>query len=169
MFLSIIFFSKTHSSGDASCWQYNIGRSQWLIRSSCFSKHRGTGFESRPGRMCVVEVVHIQFPKLFKCLECAVLSMRLCTMKNPWSLVHIWLRQILKYKASRLIETLSVNLSLRAHPIHSASHTASKQQTELWFKSRCSGFTNRTDSKMGPLLVSPKSGPELQVSTVLCT
>ena len=60
MFLSIIFFIKTHFPGDASCWQYNIGRPQWLIRASCGSKHRGTGFKSRAGRMCVIEVVHIQ-------------------------------------------------------------------------------------------------------------
>ena len=31
------------------------------------------------------DVCHIQCSKLFKCLECAVLSMVLCTIKNPWS------------------------------------------------------------------------------------
>ena len=33
------------------------------LRSSCGSKLRGTGFESRPGRMCVIEVGIIQFKK----------------------------------------------------------------------------------------------------------
>ena len=29
-----------------------------MAHSSCGSKLRGTGFESRPGRICVIEVVH---------------------------------------------------------------------------------------------------------------
>ena len=42
-----------------------------FIKLSC----RGTGFESRPGRIFVIGVVHIQCFKLFKELGCAVLSM----------------------------------------------------------------------------------------------
>ena len=45
----------------------------------------GTGFESRSSRKFVIDAVHIQCSKLFKGLECAVLSMVLCTMKNHWS------------------------------------------------------------------------------------
>ena len=56
---------------------------RWLIRSGCGSKIRGTGFEFRSGRMFVIEVVHIQSFKLFKGLECAVLSIVPCTIKNP--------------------------------------------------------------------------------------
>ena len=48
-------------------------------------KLRGTGFESRPGRIFVIEVVHVQCSKLFKYLDCAVLPMALCTLQNPWS------------------------------------------------------------------------------------
>ena len=44
-----------------------------------------TGFESWPGRMLIIGVVHIQFFKLLKSMECAVLSMVLCTIKSPWS------------------------------------------------------------------------------------
>ena len=51
------------------------GLSRWLIRSGCGSKLRGTVFESRPGRIFFIGVVHIQCSKLFKGLECAVLSM----------------------------------------------------------------------------------------------
>ena len=40
------------------------------------------GFESRPSRVFVTGVVHIQCPKLFKCLECTVLSMIQCTTKQ---------------------------------------------------------------------------------------
>ena len=40
-----------------------------MAHSSCGSKLRGSGFESRSGRMCVIEVVHIQCSKLFKGLE----------------------------------------------------------------------------------------------------
>ena len=36
---------------------------------------------SNPGR--VIEVVSIQCSKLFKGMECAVMSMALCTIKNP--------------------------------------------------------------------------------------
>ena len=45
-----------------------------------------TRFESQSGRIFVIVVVYIQCPKLFKGLECKVLPMVLCTMKNPWSL-----------------------------------------------------------------------------------
>ena len=44
-----------------------------------------TGFESWSGRIFVIEVVHIQSSKLFKGLECAVMSMALCTIQNPSS------------------------------------------------------------------------------------
>ena len=66
----------------------------WLPLTSCLifcpvstsiprhSKLRGSGSKSRPGRIFVVEVVHIQCAKLYKGLECIVLSMVLCTMKN---------------------------------------------------------------------------------------
>ena len=43
----------------------------------------GTDFEFRLGRMFVIELVHIQGSKLFKGLECAVLSMVLCAIKSP--------------------------------------------------------------------------------------
>ena len=33
---------------------------RWLIRSGCGSKLRGAGLESRPGRILVIKVVHIQ-------------------------------------------------------------------------------------------------------------
>ena len=56
-----------------------------LIRSGCGLKLRGTGSVSRPGQIFVIGVVHIQYTKLFKGLECAVLSIALCTIKNPWS------------------------------------------------------------------------------------
>ena len=46
---------------------------------------QGTGFESQSGRMFVIVVVHIQCSELSECLECAVLSMLLYTIKNPWS------------------------------------------------------------------------------------
>ena len=42
----------------------------------------GTVFESWPGRMFVIEVVHVQSSKLFKCLKCAVLSIEQCTLKK---------------------------------------------------------------------------------------
>ena len=60
-------------------------RPPWLIRSGCGSRLSGTGFESRPGRIFVIEVPHIQCSKLFTSLECIVLSMVLCTKNNPWS------------------------------------------------------------------------------------
>ena len=34
-------------------------------------------------RLLVIMVVHMKFSKLFKGLECTVLSMVLCTIKNP--------------------------------------------------------------------------------------
>ena len=61
------------------------GLSRWLIRSGCGSKLGGTGFESRMGRMFVIEVVHIKCFKLFTGLECYVLYMVLCTIKKPGS------------------------------------------------------------------------------------
>ena len=45
---------------------------------------RPTGFESRSGRLFVIEVVDIQCSKLLKGLECTILSMILRTMKNPF-------------------------------------------------------------------------------------
>ena len=54
------------------------------IYTNCCSKG-GIGLESRPGRVFVINVVHIQCFKLYKSLECAVLSMLLCTIKNPSS------------------------------------------------------------------------------------
>ena len=39
-----------------------------------------TGFESRLDRIFVIQVVYIQCSKLFEGLECAVLSMVLCTI-----------------------------------------------------------------------------------------
>ena len=60
-------------------------RPPWLIRSGCGSRLSGTGFESRPGRIFVIEVPHIQCSKLFTSLECMVLSLVLCTKNNPWS------------------------------------------------------------------------------------
>ena len=60
-------------------------RPQWLIPSDCDSKLRGTEFETRPGRIFVIEVVNIQCSKLFKGLGCIVLSMVLCTIGNLWS------------------------------------------------------------------------------------
>ena len=46
---------------------------------------KGTGLESRPGRIFIIEVVHIQCAKLFKGLECAELCIVLCGIKSPWS------------------------------------------------------------------------------------
>ena len=43
------------------------------------------GLESRTGRIFVIGVVHIQCFKLLKGLECTVLPVVLCTIKNPWS------------------------------------------------------------------------------------
>ena len=44
-----------------------------------------TWFGYRSDQICVTQVVHIQCSNLFKGLECAVLSMVLCTIKNTWS------------------------------------------------------------------------------------
>ena len=44
-----------------------------------------TGFESRSGRIFVIEAVQIQCSKIFKGLGCVVLSVVLSTIKNPWS------------------------------------------------------------------------------------
>ena len=79
----------------ASTWQtwtiifsHIRGRPRWLIRSDCSSKLRRTGLEYRPGSdicHCHLSFVHMQCSKLFKDLECVVLSMVLCALKNPWS------------------------------------------------------------------------------------
>ena len=44
---------------------------------------RAIGFKSWSGRMFVIEVVPVKCSKLFKGMECAVMSMGLCTIKNP--------------------------------------------------------------------------------------
>ena len=44
---------------------------------------RAIVFKSWSGRMLLIEVVPIQCAKLFKGMECAVMSMALCTIKNP--------------------------------------------------------------------------------------
>ena len=64
------------------------GQRRWLIRSGFGSKLRGTGFstsefESRPCRIFFIGVAQIHCSKLFKGLECVVLSMVLWAMKNP--------------------------------------------------------------------------------------
>ena len=51
----------------------------------CSSKLKGTGLESRPVRMFVIEVVQIQCSKVFEVLECAGLVMIMCTIKNTQS------------------------------------------------------------------------------------
>ena len=56
-----------------------LGRPRWINYSGRSSKLRGTGFKSRSARMFVIEVCIIQCTKLSKGLECAVLSMALCT------------------------------------------------------------------------------------------
>ena len=48
------------------------GSSDLVVARNCA---RITLFETRPGRIFVIEVVHIQCSKLFKGMECAVLSM----------------------------------------------------------------------------------------------
>ena len=85
--LLIVFYIKQHSLGGASCWQFNVGRHRWLIRSSRGWTRRSTGFESRLGEMFVVEFLHIglQCSKLSIGLEYVVLSVALCTIKSPWS------------------------------------------------------------------------------------
>ena len=47
--------------------------------SGCGPNLRGTELESWSCRMFVIDVVHIQCYKLFKGMECAVLSMVMCT------------------------------------------------------------------------------------------
>ena len=53
------------------CPSYAVRRPRRLIRSGCGSKLRGTGFEFRPCRIFVIDVVHMQCSQLFKGLECA--------------------------------------------------------------------------------------------------
>ena len=60
-------------------------RPRWLIRSAYGSKLRGTWFESRSRWIFVIDVGYIHCSKPFKCMECAVLSMRVRTIKNPQS------------------------------------------------------------------------------------
>ena len=43
------------------------------IPSGCGSKLRGTKLQHMPGRMFVIEVVHLQCSKLFNWLECGML------------------------------------------------------------------------------------------------
>ena len=59
------------------------GQPRWPIRIDWGLKPGGTRFESRSGRIFVVVVVHIQCSKLLKGLECTVLPVVLCTIKNP--------------------------------------------------------------------------------------
>ena len=57
-----------HSSGlGLVTWRYQVRRYR---------------FESRSGWIFVIVVVHIQCSKLFKDLQCTLLSMVLCTIKN---------------------------------------------------------------------------------------
>ena len=43
-----------------------------------------TGFESRPGRMCVIEIVHTVLQTVERPGVCSVATV-LCTIKNPQS------------------------------------------------------------------------------------
>ena len=56
-----------------------------IIPPGCGSKLRGTWLESRPSRLFVIEVVHVQCSRLLKGMYCVVLSMVLYIIKNPWS------------------------------------------------------------------------------------
>ena len=64
------------------------GRPRWINYSGRNSKLRGTGFKSRSARMFVIEVCIIQCTKLSKGLECAVLSMVLCTWSHSIGVGH---------------------------------------------------------------------------------
>ena len=67
-----------------------IDRPRWLIPFGCGSKLRGAGHESRPGRMLVIGVLNIQCFKLFKGMECAVMSMVLCTIKKNLEVIRFY-------------------------------------------------------------------------------
>ena len=59
----------------AVIFTYPQARPRRLLRSSCGSRSRGTGFESRSGRMFFIEIVQSSTVlKLFKGMECVVLS-----------------------------------------------------------------------------------------------
>ena len=85
---------QQHLHATTSCSQFYIVYNDCVTHPRqlwhCFHtrlclKFRGTGFESRPDQWFVIEVVHKQCSELFKGLECAVLSMVLCTITNPWN------------------------------------------------------------------------------------
>ena len=87
--INCFFFNKTHSVGDASCWQYNIPSPDGSFgpvvarNAEVLGLHLGRVGGSS-SRLCIY--IHISLcSKLFKSLECAVLPMVLCTIKNPWS------------------------------------------------------------------------------------
>ena len=68
-----------HAVGDASCRQYNISSPDGSFGPVVARKMYWVVIE-------VVHNIHIHVglcSKLFKGLECAVLSMVLCTIKNP--------------------------------------------------------------------------------------
>ena len=60
--------------------------------------------------MFVIELVHIQCSKLFKWLECTVLYIVVCTLKNPWSLsVKVLQTPDSKYQQTWNIHPMSVH------------------------------------------------------------
>ena len=63
---------------DDSIWSRPI----WLVCSGCDSKLGATGFESRPGQIFGIRVMHIQCSKPLRGLKCAVLSMVLCSINS---------------------------------------------------------------------------------------
>ena len=82
---TLIQFSTNNVSTLRVCWVASELRPYlsstlctWYFQSSFVS----TG-ESRSGRIFVIVVVNIQCSKLFEGMECIVLSMVLCTIKNP--------------------------------------------------------------------------------------
>ena len=60
-----------------------------LIRSGCGSKHVSNGFESRPGRIFIIGIVHIVLQTIQRRRVCSA-SMILCTMNNP---SNHWIRE----------------------------------------------------------------------------
>ena len=117
---STLYYSGTHPF---------CRRPRWLIRYRYGSKLRGTGLESRPGRIFIIEVVHIQCSKLFKGLECAELCIVLCGIKSPWShsirvghsldfgLSFVVILQCLCIKRRKAIITHSLTLPMGTRPI----------------------------------------------------
>ena len=91
-YLSCLYiFDATLIWSRISLFVFEITRpSRWPIRSCCGSKLRATGFKSWSGRMLVNEVVPMQCSKLFQGMECAVMSMALCTIKNSWSYSRVF-------------------------------------------------------------------------------